>query len=256
MREVWKERLKKYAPYAVYPLFYLLCLVVFAVITFPYDKLKERIVTSFNAQQRATNGQEELQIEEMGSYLLSGVKMKGIHLVTASTEPGKPPSELKVDEAKLRVSILGLLVGNEDVSYHLYAFGGEVKGSYDVHGKDKSVEVEIDNVDIGQIEPVTSIIGLPMEGKLSGTIRLSMPEGMASKGTGSVSLEAKDVAVGDGKAKIKGAFALPRMNVGSLSLTAEAKDGILRSRSSLQAARISSCKATGASKCASSRPSR
>jgi type II secretion system protein N len=223
-----KERLKKYAPYAAYPLFYLFCLVVFAVLTFPYDKLKERIVTSFNAQQRASNGQQELQIEEMGSYLLSGVKMKGVHLMTASTEPGKPPSELKIDEARLRVSILGLLIGNQDVSYHLYAFGGEVKGSYDVHGKDKSVEVNIDNVDVGQIEPVTSIVGLPMEGKLSGTIVLAMPEGKASKGSGSVSLEAKDVAIGDGKAKIKGTFALPRMNVGPLSLTAEAKEGILK----------------------------
>ena len=51
-----KERLKKYAPYAVYPVFYVVCLVVFAVLTFPFDKLKERLVTSFNAQQRATNG--------------------------------------------------------------------------------------------------------------------------------------------------------------------------------------------------------
>ena len=46
-----KERLKKILPFVAYPLFYLVCLLVFFPITFPYDKLKERIVATFNSQQ-------------------------------------------------------------------------------------------------------------------------------------------------------------------------------------------------------------
>ena len=38
----------------------------------------------------------------------------------------------------------------------------------------------------------------------------------------------KDLAVGDGKAKIKGALALPKLDVGTLTLAAEAKDGTLQ----------------------------
>jgi type II secretion system protein N len=67
-----------------------------------------------------------------------------------------------------------------------------------------------------------------MEGKMSGTISLLMPEGKASKGSGSVQIEIKDLAVGDGKAKLKGALALPRLAVGDLTLTGEAKDGVLK----------------------------
>ena len=55
-----------------------------------------------------------------------------------------------------------------------------------------------------------------------------MPDGKASKGTGSVSLEIKDAAVGDGKAKLKGALALPKVDVGPITFAAEAKDGVLK----------------------------
>jgi type II secretion system protein N len=223
-----KERLKKYAPYAIYPLFYVVCLAIFAALTFPYDKLKERIVGSFNAQQRATNGTQELQIDDLSSYWLTGVKATGIKLLSLPTEPGKPPGELKIDEARVRVSILSAMVGNQDVSFKLNAFGGEVSGSYGVHGKDKDVDVTIDGVDLSQVEPITSTLGVPVEGRLSGTVKIAMPEGKASKASGAVSLEAKDVAIGDGKAKIMRALALPKLNVGALSLAGDAKDGVLK----------------------------
>jgi len=72
------------------------------------------------------------------------------------------------------------------------------------------------------------MIGLPLQGKLTGTVKLTMPEGKPSKGSGDVSLEASDVTVGDGKAKLKGALALPKIDVGTLSLSAEAKEGSLK----------------------------
>jgi type II secretion system protein N len=55
-----------------------------------------------------------------------------------------------------------------------------------------------------------------------------MPEGKASKGSGTVSLEIQDVSVGDGKAKLKGALALPRIDVGTVTLSGEARDGTLK----------------------------
>jgi type II secretion system protein N len=59
-------------------------------------------------------------------------------------------------------------------------------------------------------------------------VHLTIPEGKASKGVGSIALEIKDAAVGDGKAKIKNALALPRVNIGTLTFAAEAKDGVLK----------------------------
>jgi type II secretion system protein N len=228
MKERIKAYAKKYAPYVGYPIFYVACLALFIAWTFPYSKLRERFVTSFNAQQRASNGSQELQIEEMGSYWVSGVKMKGVKLLTAATQPGKAPSELTIDEARVRVSLLPLLIGHENVGFSLDAFGGQVSGTYEMHGKDRAVEVVLDSIDLGQLRPLVDLIGAPIYGKLGGSINLSLPEGRATKGSGSVELEAHDVAVGDGKAKIKNAFALPRLTVGTLSLSAEASNGILK----------------------------
>lgn len=226
-----RERLLKYARYAnlvSYPLFYLSCLVIFASLTFPYTKLREHVVASFNAQQRATGGQQELQIDQMSGYWLSGARMKGVRLFIDSAEPGQPPQKIEIDEATVRYGIVSSLFGSSDMSFDVLAFGGEASGSYESHGKDQSIEVTLEAIDIGRFEPLVGILGVPLQGKLGGTVKLTMPEGRASKGNGSVSLEVKDALVGDGKAKFKGALALPPINVGAITLSAEAKDGTLK----------------------------
>ena len=228
MKDRLLKLLVKYGGLVGYPLFYVVCLCVFGSLTFPYDKLKERIIASFNAQQRSANAQEELQIDDMTGYWLSGVRAKGVRLLSAPSEPGQRPGKIELDEATARYSLLSALVGGSDVSFDVFAFGGETSGSYETHGADKSIDVTFDAIDLGQLDPVVQLLGVPLQGKLGGTLRLAMPEGKASKAGGALSLEAKDVTVGDGKAKIKGALALPRMDVGTLTLAAEAKEGILR----------------------------
>lgn len=226
-----KERLLKYAKYAPlvgYPLFYLFCFFIFALLTFPYDKLRQRIVASFNADQHATGGQQELRIDEMTGYWLSGVRVKGVTLASPSTEPGKPPSKIEIDEATVRYQMLPALIGNSDVNFDVYAFGGEATGSFDMHGKDRDIDVSLDSVDVGEIDPLVQVLGIPLQGKLSGTVRLTLPEGKAAKGSGAVSLEASGVTVGDGKAKLKGALALPKVDVGTLTVAADAKEGVLK----------------------------
>jgi type II secretion system protein N len=218
----------KYAGMVGYPAFYVSCLALFFSCSFPYDKLKERLVATFNADQRTMGGQEELQIDEMQGYWLSGVRLKGVRLLSMSTDPAAPLSRIDIDEATVRYDLVPALFGAADTSFHVYAFGGETSGSYEVHGLDKSLEATLDTLNIGQIEPLVRILGVPLAGKLSGTIKVEMPGGKASNGSGSVSLEARDVVVGDGKAKLKGALVLPPIDVGVVTLTADAKSGTLK----------------------------
>jgi type II secretion system protein N len=228
MRDRLLKLAVKYAGLVGYPLFYVACLCVFGSLTFPYDKLKERVIATFNAQERSASAQEELQIDEMSGYWLSGVRVKGVRVLSAPSQPGKPPGKIEVDEATARYSILSALVGGSDANFDVFAFGGEVSGSYEVHGSDKSIDVTFDAIGVGELEPLVQLLGVPLQGKLGGTLRLAMPEGKASKAGGALSFEAKDVAVGDGKAKLKGAIALPKVDVGTLTVAAEAKEGILR----------------------------
>ncbi len=223
-----KERLKAIAPKLGYLAFFLFAFVVAVTWTFPYDKLKERLVSSFNAQQRASSTQQELQIDELDSSFITGVKAKGVHLFMPPLEPGKPNVELVLDEVKGRVSLLSLLVGNKDVTFTIKAFEGVVDGEFVDKGKERTIKLEIDGVDTGKIGMLGQALGVPMAGKLYGQVDLKLPEGKASKGSGTVNLEIRDLAVGDGKAKIKGLLELPKLTVGALKFDAEAKEGILK----------------------------
>jgi type II secretion system protein N len=223
-----KDRLRKWAPRIGFPLFYLISFVLFLTVVFPYDALRVRIVTTFNAQQRAAGAQQQLAIDEMGWWWFTGVRAKGVRLTSAPQTPGGPPTEIRVDDAKVRMSVLGLLIGRKDVTFRLEMLGGVVDGEYEERGKDRYVDVNLDGVELKQLDVLTQTIGLPVEGHISGNINLFMPEGKASKGSGTVNLEATDVAIGDGKAKLKGALEMPKLKVGTLTFTAEAKEGVLK----------------------------
>jgi type II secretion system protein N len=223
-----KERLLRYGRFAAFPAFYVLCLAIFAPLTFPYDELKQRIAFSFNDDQRATGGQQELHIESLDGYWLSGVRMKGVQLLSASSEAGKAPTKIEIDEATVRYSILSALVGSGDIDFSADAFGGEISGSFDSHGKDKSLEATLDSIDLGKVTPLVQLLGVPLDGKLGGNVRLALPEGRASKATGALSFESRDTAVGDGIAKLKGALALPKLEVGTITLAADVKDGVVK----------------------------
>jgi type II secretion system protein N len=231
-----KELARKVAPKVGFPIFYLFCFVLFCSWSFPFERLKERIVLGYNAAQRAGGSQQELEIDDISSSWITGVTMHGVRLVSPPSEPLKPPSEFKIDDATLRISLLGLLVGNRDLSFKVHAFGGTVDGSYDDHGKSHSIAVDIDGIDIGKMPPVVDTFGgLPVQGTLAGAIKLDMPPEEKIAGTpktnGQVSLEITDMAIGDGKTKIKipmfGELPVPRLNVGSFAFVGEAKDGVL-----------------------------
>lgn len=231
-REEMRERARLVAAIAGYPLFYVFCFIVFACSFFPYDVLKERLVLQFNATQRAAGAPQELSIDDMTSSFLTGVGVKaiGVHLTqpAAVGDPKAEPVVLTIDEARASISLLRLLVGQRSVNFSIDGFGGNVKGFYRESGTDRSVDVNLKDIDLGQIAPVTALLGVPIEGQLKGEIEISMPDGKASKGIGTVDLQATDVAVGDGKAKLKGLLALPRVVVGDLAIAAEAKDGVLK----------------------------
>ncbi len=227
-----KERLQKYAPFAVYPLFYLFCLFIAFALCFPYDKLKERIVADFNAQQARSSSPQELQIDELESSFITGVKAKGIRLVSPPTEKGKRPAEIRIDSARARISLLSLLVGNKSVSFKVEAFDGVVTGNFSDTGKERAIDVELDGVDLSKVDVIAAQVGFPLAGRVFGTVKLRLPEGKASKGAGTIALEVRDVYAGNSKElTVKtplGPFTLPRLKVGTLTVAGEAKDGQLK----------------------------
>jgi type II secretion system protein N len=211
--------------------FYLFSLLVFAYLTFPYNRLGDRIVQEFNSKQTGPKPMR-LKLGDMSSYWLNGVEAENITL----TSPGEPdeqgklgrPKVLKIDSAHASVSLLRLLIGSVRVSFGADAFGGELAGSTANSDEGRQLEVELESLDLGQAPLFADIVGLPLAGKLSGSIEFLMPEEKLAKADGKISLKVSDLAAGDGKAKIRDTIALPRLEAGELSLEAEAKAGMLK----------------------------
>lgn len=232
MTDAMKEKVRRILPKIGYPIFYLFALLVSFSWAFPYDKLRDRIVTTFNAAQRASSSPQELQIEELGSSWLTGVKAHGVKLIAPPSDPSKGPTELKIDEVRARISLLSLLVGNKHVNFAIDAFEGAIRGSFEDSGKERSIDLTFEDIDMSKVDAIAANIGFPLDGKLGGTLKLQLPEGKASKGNGSVNLEVREMYAGNAKGlTIKAGFApvtLPRLKVGTLSVTGEAKDGVLK----------------------------
>ena len=224
----WKELVRKYGKWVAYPLFYLTTFVFFLRLTFPYEKIKERMVAQFNAQQRPGPGQQQLAVDDVSGWWLTGVRIKGVSLTTAPSEPGAQPTVLHLDEVRAKIGVLSAIVGHTDLSFHVDAFGGSIDGTFFESPADRTVQADLDGIDLTRIDALTDLLGLPVLGTAKGTLKLDMPEAKASKGTGTLQLDIADVAIGDGKAKLKNALDWPKLAVGPLSLTAEAKDGILK----------------------------
>src|SRR5262249_51234527 len=142
---------------------------------------------------------QELQIDDLDSSFLTGVKAKGVRIITPSAEAGKRPSILTIDQARARISPLGPPLGHKDGALRVDAFDGTMKGTFEDSGKNRDVEMEFDGVDVGRIGAIADNIGFPLDGKLTGNLKLSLPEGKATKANGALSLDVKDMNAGNQK---------------------------------------------------------
>lgn len=242
----WMQRALRWS---IYPTFYLFCLLLFTYLTFPYDRLKDRIIAEFaKSQSRSGDPPQRLEIDSIDSYWLSGVEVSGVRIITppdpkaerdaarkaASSAPGdgeaKPaapkPSVLAIDEAHARVKLLPLLTGTVIVDFWASAFGGEVSGSVPVGSGD--LEIDVENVELALVTPIRDTLGVPMSGRATAHLELSAQEGKFEKASGSLSLTVTEASVGDGKTKIADLMALPKANLGTLELEATATDGVLK----------------------------
>jgi type II secretion system protein N len=240
-----KERLIRVGKILFYPAFYLFALAFFGYLTFPFDRLKDRVIAEFDAAQRKglPPGQApiRLEIDKLGSYWFTGAEVKGVRVVMPAakdagasnpfgpSQPAEKPADtvIAVDEAHVRVRMLPLLIGRVRVDFWASVFGGEVKGSVPV-GHAGSMELAMEGVELAKFDPIVKGLGLPVKGSFGGSIELSPNEGKFNKASGALDFKIADLAVGDGKTKIQGLLAIPEAKLGDLVISADAKDGVLK----------------------------
>lgn len=226
-------RVRRALRVAGYGAFYLFALIVFAYVTFPYERLRDRIVQEFNSRQTGAHAMR-LEIDELDAYWLSGVEAEGIRLISAAAQTvgaeaaAARPRVMGVDSARVRVGMLGLLFGSTRLSFGAEAFGGTISGFTSESDGSRRLEVELEELALGDAPMLAASIGLPLAGTLNGQLDLLLPEGKLAKAEGSIQLQVENLSVGDGKAKIRDTIALPKVEAGQLVIEGEATAGQLK----------------------------
>lgn len=230
--------------WVAYGLAYLFTFIILAYVSFPYERLKQHLVSTYNASQIGPNP-DRLEVDSLTwSWRFPGVVARGVRLtvggaevkpeadmtVEASTEttPPPPPPVLAADEVYVSFSPVSLLSGARAASFGANALGGEVSGWARDAADLRRLELQLDGINPGAVPQVASAIGLPISGRVSGQIAIDLPENNLMKAEGTVDLSAEDLVLGDGKAKIQNMIALPELHMGAFTLKAGITGGRLK----------------------------
>jgi len=223
----------KYVKWAGYVLAYLLAFVVFAYVSFPYERLRQYVVSTYNATQPAP-AENRLEIDSLTwSWRFPGIVAEGVRLVVSPPpvpegEKAPPPEYLEAEEVFVSASAFALLTGAREASFGAQALDGEVAGWARDSASGRHLEIQLDGVNPGKIPQLASTVGLPLAGRLSGHASVDVPENNITKAEGTVDLAAEDLVLGDGKAKIQNTIALPELHIGAFNLKAQISAGRLK----------------------------
>ncbi len=209
----------------------------------------------------------ELSLGSLGPTFLPGLEARDVTVTfLPQTTPGAPPpagegaprpTVMRIDKLKVRLSLLPLLWGRANVSFSLQGLQGEAEGSASLllEGPPPDpplaprpstapappavspgpvltdLEVTLTNLDMGQVGPVVQAVGLPLGGRMSGTIRLEVPEGRTSQASGEIHLAVDRMTVGNGQAQYQipgfGGVTIEQIRAGRLDLNITARAGVL-----------------------------
>lgn len=179
---------------------------VFALAqTFPYDRLKDRLITELSDKY-------DVSIADIHSGWLPGtVIIEGFSLRSRPEKKDEKPTAIFVQEIEIDIGLFALIRQHYDVDVVATLAGSEVEVEVRMSESELDVSIHTEGLPLQSVPGVAGVVGLPMGGPLDADIRLEVP--IAAKGKrrqfkwseadGKVAIQCNGCTVGDGKAKLK-----------------------------------------------------
>lgn len=233
-----KTLAKKLLPWLAYGALFWVAFVLFAYLTFPYDRLRDFLVQEVeqprDARGRRHDSGTRLEIVDLSPSWFTGVEATGVRIVKQNDDADTPPAEMTITELGARVSLLSLLMGDVSVSYAAELAGGRIEGEYEEAGDAVHVTADVQGVRLRRVGLIRSALGLPMRGTTSGQVDLTVSQ-QVRETQGRIALRIAGLELGDGRSKL----ALPGMGdgltietvrAGDLELDLETENGVAQVR--------------------------
>lgn len=250
-----REKLKVYGPYVGYSAFFFFALLLFVYWSFPYDRVRDKIIAEFDKSQRTPPGapKQTLSIGKLEPSWFTGVILRDVALTTVPADPNKPASVLRADEVRARVSFGSLFSSAKDLTFSARAMGGTIEGSVThkattapatpTPGKkdtgtkwDRTIKMELDGISLAELTPLRDAVGTAVGGTLKGTIDVTYGETRIDKANGTLALEVENFWISDGKTPfkvpaLKAVFGseditLPQIVIGNVPVQIGVKNGV------------------------------
>ncbi len=200
----------------VYVLFFLLCLVFFTVQGFPIGIVQGKIERE--AQRRLgmkmTTGSLEILFP-------NGVEATNLRLMKEAEE-GKPGLALLVSHATARISLLGLLTGSRDLSFSAELLAGKLDGRVKIAEDQQRIEADLYALDLGRLPVWQDTLGLPLAGKVTGRVDLTLSPQDIKESRGTIELALEQGSLGEGT--IRG-LSTPAISLGKTQAALEITKG-------------------------------
>ena len=194
---------RKLLKWVGYPLLALLTFVFTLAYTFPYDRLKDKIVEGLSDKY-------DVSIMSVEPTLVPGAfVIKTMVLRTRPKTADEKPAVVLIDEIEVNVGVMSALLWSVDVA----SIGVEIEAQ--IAGGSLGIEIEhakgsntislaahTKMLPIGSLPGVAEAVGLPMTGGISADIDVTLPQGKWSKASGFIKFSCIGCTVGDGIAKM------------------------------------------------------
>lgn len=190
----------------------MIALVAFTLAlqaTFPYERMKDKIIEGLSGQYDVTIGGVER------GWKPGRVYFKAVTLRTRVTKPDETATTFFVEKLEVDLGLLALIRMNISVDLDAKIGAGRIKGNITLPKFGKAgVKLDIDGTDLpGASLPLRSALGLPMTGKLDFAVDLDLPVSKNKMGRtstdwtkvdGSIDLSCPSgCTLGDGHTKLK-----------------------------------------------------
>ncbi|HET9991569.1 MAG TPA: type II secretion system protein GspN [Kofleriaceae bacterium] len=177
--------------------------------TFPYERMKDKIIEGLSAQYDVTIGGVER------GWKPGRVYFKAVTLRTRVTKPDETATTFFVEKLEVDLGLLSLIGMNISVDLDAKVGAGRIKGNITLPKFGKAgVKVDLAGTDLpGTSLPLRSALGLPMTGKLDFAVDLDLPVSKNKMGRTSTDWTKADGTIdlscptgctlGDGHTKLK-----------------------------------------------------
>ena len=197
-----------------YAAFALFVFVMALQLTFPYDRVKDKLIETLAPSYDVTVGSVEHGIMP-GKMILKNVTLR-----SRPTKADEVASVTVLDRVDVKVGIFALLRGAASIDLKIAIGSGILDGNISISKSETKVDLTANGIAATRLGPVQDALGLPILGKLNMHVGLVIPPADFRKVTGQISFACVGGCVlGDGKATFKPPIQNPR-NGGMM------KDGI------------------------------